>query len=165
MTYFFRKKGMAIKTAFFNDAGNAAIEFVLVVPILMALIFTLVDMSRIIITDSILQSVVGELSSDYRTLSSESRSLVSENSVWQNLSQIVEASGRGWIDMERLDLQIVADDVQPSAGYVGAPSQQMTYEMEYSMSSSAPFVYYFLDEAFFQRKVRLSVRNVGMSRG
>ncbi|MEH6402681.1 MAG: TadE family protein [Sneathiella sp.] len=139
-----------------DETGNVAVELVLVAPILLALIFTLVDMGRIIITDSILQSVVGELSSEYRVLSEESRSVISKESVSQNLSKIVGTSGRGWIDLEKLSFEVNSDGGE---SYIGNSGQLVTYELTYGMTSTTPFVHYVMDKTFFLRQIRLSVRN------
>jgi len=139
-----------------NEYGNAAVELVLVAPILLALIFTLVDMGRIIITDSILQAVVGELSGEYRVLNDESRNVLSNAVVGNDLSRIVETSGRGWIDIEKLMFQV---NSRGSESFVGNSGQIVTYELAYTMTSSAPFVHYILDKAFFLRTVHITVRN------
>jgi len=154
-----RRVVSAINLLFRQNSGSAAIEFGLIFPIVLALAFTVIDVGKMLIADSILQNAANSLTIQLRHKTAEERSEISLSNVEGLLREIVVARTDGWIDANSITVQILnlnQSDIEAPSGSTGEP---ITYIFTYLYQSSTPISVLFGNQNSVIRSVEITFQN------
>lgn len=138
-----------------QEQGNAALEFVLAVPVVLLLIFFMVDLARILITDSLLQSSLATLIDQQRMLHEQGQENVSSEELAFKLRQIVNVKGSGWVKTGVVTLSTIPMIPEEGGGF-------QRFEVSYPFTLSTPFAGDLIGAELVTRKIRLFTWNKGM---
>lgn len=145
----------AIRWFLGTDGGNVALEFAAVLPIILGLIFSMVDLGRLAITDNILQAALGTMIHEHRILQLQQGGEVSTEQLLSTLYSLSENTAHGWIVEGALSLTIEA--LEDEAGSVLSSSDQklLRYEASYLFLPTTPFASTLLGTEILTRKIRV----------
>lgn len=144
-----------------DEKGSTALEAALIFPILFALIFTIVDIGRLLITDSLLQTALGSFSRNFRFPSAdEAHSLTYDHALFF-IKKNLDGRASGWIEEEKLSLTITAIN-DPSLG--GCSEEKSTcslVELVYPFSTTIPVAgLLFGDDVLLRKSVVYVINNM-----
>ncbi len=136
-----------------RDGGNVALEFAAILPVILGLIFSMVDLGRLVITDTILQTTLGTLIHEHRILQLQQGGEVPTEQLLSVLHNLSENTAQGWIGETALSLTV--EPLEDEAGSVFSPPSQklFRYEVSYSFSPTTPFASSLLGAEILNRKI------------
>lgn len=135
--------------------GNVALEFAAILPIILGLIFSMVDLGRLAITDNILQAALGTLIHEHRILQLQQGGEVATQQLLSKLHSLSENTAQGWIAESALSLTI--ETLEDNAGSVLSSSGQklLRYEASYLFLPTTPFASALLGAEILTRKIKV----------
>ncbi|MAL78299.1 MAG: hypothetical protein CMN55_04200 [Sneathiella sp.] len=152
-----------------EERASLAVEMAILLPLIFALIFAVIDVSRLLLTRSLLDQLAQSLADDWRRdVPRGLRTTLTPADVEARLAAIVPLFGGEMIRAEGLTLTLAAyEDIAalmtansaiPPVG-VGAPGMLVGYRLDYDMPLLTPFADYLYPSGAARETVYLVVKN------
>ncbi len=142
-----------------RDRGSVAVEFGLIAPVILVLAFTSVEVGKMLVVDSIMQSAANALVIQLRHKSAEERAEISATTVAALLTEILASRGNGWVDTENVTVQLLNLDQRQPDTPSGGGGDQMRYFFLYEYQSTTPISILFLNASSLSRSIEITSRN------
>jgi len=142
-----------------QESGSMALETAFIFPIILVMIFTIIDMGRLLVADSILQSVSGTLSTELRFLKQVDRANVSLEDVTNQLKQLVTERAGGWISTDDLSLAIIKEEMNNGSPQLGNIGERVTFRASYEFRPATPTFYLLLGSSVLSRDFAIALKN------
>lgn len=131
-----------VKSLYSAEAGNAALEIAVVLPVVFVLVFSLIDASRLFILHSILQTSSSAVALQFET------GAVTEGQLKDQTFGISEQIAAGWIDKSLLSVSRQALEADPPAGAY--------LQIEYDARGEIASLLSLFAKEFYQLEIRQS---------
>ncbi|MEH6475786.1 MAG: TadE family protein [Sneathiella sp.] len=144
-----------------HSSGSIVVEFAIIVPFVFALIFAIVDISRIFLSNSFANDILVKLSNFYRY---EALSTISYSQVQSKAQALSGTTENGLSNVNNISVSMVTyknisdllnDAEQQNAGLLGGSGDIVKYTLHYSISPLTPFANYFYPSDAFVKSVTL----------
>lgn len=129
------------------QAGNAALEIAVILPLVFTLVFSLLDVSRLFIVQSILQTSASTVALTFEA------GQMTEGQVKDQTVGVSEQIASGWIDKNALTVSQLVSEDDPQSGFY--------LEFTYDGGGKIASVLSFFAEDFFLIKIRHPVPKEG----
>ena len=136
-----------------DERGSLAVEMAILLPIVFALVFAAIDISRVLLARGLVDQLGVELSNSlkYETTPA-ARALLTEETLQGRLSSLSEGLSGGLIDPSRLELSVFPyNDLTAlvsetaSGGLIGLPEAVTAIRLEYAVPLTTPFANFFYE--------------------
>jgi len=139
-----------------HQAGSAALELVIILPVILAFIFALVDISRLLIADSAVLTGATRISRQLSYLPKVERAKLSTTSMQDQLRAAVAAQGTRWLQLDSLSIVQIGDTSPAESDDQGF----VVYKLSYQFAPVAPFAFSLLGTGILNRSVILTVQSL-----
>ncbi len=136
-----------------EERGSLAVELAILLPIVFAIVFAAIDISRVLLARGLVDQLGVELASSlkYETTPA-ARALMTEAALQGQLSSLSASFGGGLIDTSRLSLSVLSYDdlpafVSETAGgaLIGLPEAVTAIRLDYTVPLTTPFANFFYE--------------------
>lgn len=160
---------MRNSTQFGSSGGSIVVEFAIIMPFILALIFSIVDISRIFLSKSYATDIVLSLSNFYRyETPPEALKAVSLSQVQSRANAFAENFAGGLSNVNDISISaatyrnisdLLTGIEQKNHGLLGGMGDIVKYTLHYTVTPLTPFADYFYPSDTFVRTVTLISKN------
>ncbi|PHQ69880.1 MAG: hypothetical protein COB93_06910 [Sneathiella sp.] len=132
-----------------NDHGALPVEFAFIIPLIFALILGVVDVSRVLLANSLAGQLTVELSNHYKfDVAPSARVMATQTDVETALESIASASFGSLVDASNLTLSVstyddmaayVGNSINMGGPLLGDAGQLVSYRIDYMVDLVTPF--------------------------